>query len=633
MVETIRSGRMLDAAQLGELTKTLQARFPTAQAFAKELLQRGWLTAYQANHLLQGHGAELVLGPYVILERLGEGAAGHILKARHQAMNRTVALKILRKDLLGDKDAVGRFYREVELASQLAHPNIVHSYDAGVLGQTYYLVLEYVEGIDLQRLVKEAGQLPAAVACDYIRQAALGLQHAHEKGLVHRDIKPSNLLVTRNARKSKVLASAKSQADLELSAAGNAPFGVVKLLDLGLARLSEPPRGSATRNLTVLAGNQVMMGTPDYLAPEQALDFHNADIRADIYSLGCTFYFLLAGQAPFENGTLPEKLLKHQSAEPRPIQEIRPDAPAGVQPILRKMTAKRPSDRYQTPGEVAQALTALLATMSRPSFALPALTDSALQTTPAPRKRGSTLRLQNQAKQKSGIVKTPAAIIQRGDKLASLRKTGLRGIPNRRRWLFIGSGAAVLFVGLVVALALLLQPAAKTEPTPEAAPRVSPSPAPTLASVAEPIRTLPATLVIQCGKGKGKEQDQTKKRGYDYKLLQGEAFDGWDGNAAVKSHCWADAKEVRFEVTLPPGTPGVLRLWFVDGDKMKRKQRLIVQGTPRGDFDNFEFVGTRTDIKLSAADTNKGKIEVTIQNLNPAINAVISALEFAPLSR
>src|SRR5262249_28729803 len=154
------------------------------------LIERGWLTAFQVNLLFQGRAADLMLGHYVVLERLGEGGTGQVFKARHQKLGRTVAVKVIRPELLTDPEVVARFYREVQVLSQMSHPNVVHAYDAGPIDATHFLAMEYVEGVDLDRRVKEQGPLPLALACDYIRQAALGLQHAHEKGLVHRDIKP-----------------------------------------------------------------------------------------------------------------------------------------------------------------------------------------------------------------------------------------------------------------------------------------------------------------------------------------------------------------------------------------------------------------------------------------------------------
>jgi hypothetical protein len=224
--------------------------------------------------------------------------------------------------------------------------------------------MEFIDGIDLHRHVRESGPLPVVEAVEFIRQAATGLQHAHERGLVHRDIKPANLLVAQHQPRKSV--SQQTTARLSVTrgsvTAPKLPFGLVKILDLGLARLREAPPDSRSANLTLIAGQSVMQGTPDYMAPEQALDFHAADIRSDIYSLGCTFFFLLTGQPPFAARSLAEKLMKHQCAELPAIQKMRSDIPERLVQVLEKMLAKRPEDRFQTPGEVATALTGLHAT-------------------------------------------------------------------------------------------------------------------------------------------------------------------------------------------------------------------------------------------------------------------------------
>jgi len=339
LVDGLRQQQLVSPAQLDTIARDLQPRFPDPRTLGKELLQRGWLTAYQLNQLALGRGAELVMGPYRVLERLGEGGMGQVFKARHQRLERVVALKLIRKELLADPEIVARFYREIQIISGLEHPNIIHAYDAGPLGPTHFLAMEYVEGTDLQRLVKQAGPLPPAQACDYVRQAALGLQYAHEKGLVHRDIKPSNLVLLKPSDGAQ---------------------STIKILDLGLARLQrsavnqDPTQDDASHTLTPAGG--VMLGTPDYAAPEQALDFHKADIRADIYSLGCTLFFLLAGQPPFAGGTVLQKLWQHQQAEPPALDQLRPNVPPKLAALLGRLLAKRPEDRYQTPAEVAAAL-------------------------------------------------------------------------------------------------------------------------------------------------------------------------------------------------------------------------------------------------------------------------------------
>jgi serine/threonine protein kinase len=352
LVDVLRQCQLLTSAQLDELARDLLKRFPQPRALAQELLQRGWLTALQINLVFQGRTRELTLGPYLFLERLGEGGVGQVFKARHQHMQRLVALKIIRKELITDQEIVGRFYREIHAVSQLVHPNVILAYDAGPCGQTHFFAMEYVEGVDFGKLIKKSGRLPVDQACDYVRQAALGLAHIHERGLVHRDIKPTNLLVTALATPTELKASA-----VRPSGPPPLPWGLVKLLDLGLARLADPINGAAPGSPLTLAGG-ALRGTADYLAPEQAIDFHKADIRSDIYSLGCTFYFLLTGQPPFEGGTLAQKLMKHQREEPKLVDLLRPEVPRKVALVLQKMVAKKPEDRYQEPAEIADVLAA-----------------------------------------------------------------------------------------------------------------------------------------------------------------------------------------------------------------------------------------------------------------------------------
>lgn len=328
---------LLEPAQRAALSRALPHQGGDPRHIFEDLRQRGWLTTFQVRQLLRGRGRELLMGPYILLDQLGEGGNGQVFMARHQSMRRVVALKVVYPELLRDPEAIQRFAREIEVLSRLSHPNIIHAYDAGIMGQALVLAMEFVDGVDLHRLVQQSGPPAVARACDYIRQAAEGLQHAYERGLVHRDIKPANLLLARSHDKRSV--------------------GVVKILDLGLARLLHPA-GSSTGNLTVIAGPTTAQGTTDYQAPEQALDFHAADIRADLYSLGCTFYYLLTGRPPFV-GTLAEKLLKHQQAQPTPVSQLRPEVPPKVSAIVDRLLAKRPLDRYQSPAELIRELQAL----------------------------------------------------------------------------------------------------------------------------------------------------------------------------------------------------------------------------------------------------------------------------------
>jgi WD40 repeat protein/tRNA A-37 threonylcarbamoyl transferase component Bud32 len=345
--------RLVAPSQAEQIAAEVQPRFPEARALAGELIRRGWLTPYQVNQLFAGRGGDLLLGNYVLLERLGEGGMGQVFKARNWKLGRVVALKLIRRERLANADAVRRFHREIQACGQVNHANIVHALDAEEADGHHFLVMEHVEGTDLGRLVKQRGPLPAALACDCARQAALALQHVHEQGLVHRDVKPSNLL----------------RAHMD---------GTVKLLDLGLARFGQGlEEGGST--LTQLGS---LMGTPDFMAPEQAEESHAVDIRADLYSLGCTLYFLLAGRVPFPGGTYAQKIRKHERAEPRPLEELRPDLAPEAAAVVRRLMAKRPDDRYATPAEAAAALAAVTTDSAPP--AVPALQPAVLHDTEPP---------------------------------------------------------------------------------------------------------------------------------------------------------------------------------------------------------------------------------------------------------
>jgi serine/threonine-protein kinase len=259
-----------------------------------------------------------------------------------------------------------RAYREVELAAQLAHPNIVRAYDADRIDDTYYFAMEYVRGTDLSKLVTDGGPLPVPRACEYARQAALGLEHIHANGLVHRDVKPSNLMVT--------------PAPGPRALPDRGPTETVKILDLGVARIAEDPGDGVRR--PVLTQLNAVVGTADFMAPEQARDSREADARSDLYSLGCTLYFTLTGLPPFPGGTPLEKMLRHQLDEPPAAESLRPEV-TPLAAVLGKMMAKNPADRYQTAAEVAAAL----APFAAPPTPVPGITVSPAPTNgpgPAP---------------------------------------------------------------------------------------------------------------------------------------------------------------------------------------------------------------------------------------------------------
>jgi serine/threonine protein kinase len=354
-IDLLRDKRFLQPDQLDELTRVLRPRFSDVKTLAKYLVQRGWLTVYQVNQILVGRADELVYGPYVILDRIGEGGVSQVFKAWHTGKSCVVAIKVIRPELLSNPEAFGRFQREMHAVARLSHPNIISSIDSDLVGETNYFAMEYVEGSDLGKLVQLMGPLKIPLACDYVRQAALGLQHAHEHGLVHRDIKPANLFLTGASLAPALVVGQPPTANLSGTTPAVTGKSEIKILDMGLARLREghTPGGE---NVVALTQEGTMMGTPDYLAPEQARNAKAADIRSDIYSLGCTFYFLLTGRPPFPGNSVMQKLFQHQKDEPKPIETVRTNVPPGLSPILKKMMAKQPADRYQTPGEIAQAL-------------------------------------------------------------------------------------------------------------------------------------------------------------------------------------------------------------------------------------------------------------------------------------
>jgi len=325
-------GKALVAAGLMPVAevKSLWAAIPAeqrpkdAKSFAELLIEQGKLTKFQATELLSGTNTPLILGDYQLLAKIGAGGMGQVFKAQHRHMKRTVAIKLLPAELTKDEAAIKRFQREVEAAAKLSHPNIVQAYDASTQRGVWYLVMEYVEGRDLAGIVAAEGSLPIPRAVNYIRQSARGLGFAHESGVVHRDIKPANLLLDKK--------------------------GTIKILDMGLARFDD---GAAQEGLT--QSGQVM-GTVDYMAPEQAFDTRHADARADVYSLGCTLFRLLTAQNMYEGESLVQKLMGHQSKPIPKLSKYRSDVPPQLEAIFERMVAKDPKERYQTMAEVLAAL-------------------------------------------------------------------------------------------------------------------------------------------------------------------------------------------------------------------------------------------------------------------------------------
>jgi eukaryotic-like serine/threonine-protein kinase len=335
-LETVRKSRLLEA---GELNNYLQQspELPTEPyKLATLMVRQGLLTQFQAKQLLQGRYRGFYFGKYKVLDPIGAGGTAAVYQCEHLLMHRFVALKILPKEKAADKACLERFYREARAVAALDHPNIVRAHDIDQEGPLHFLVMEYVDGKSLHDIVANHGPLSPERVAHYLYQAASGLAHAQERGIVHRDIKPANLLLDRQ--------------------------GTVKILEMGLASFFDAP----SEKLAQQAGELAVLGNVDYVSPEQAVDSHSVDIRADIYSLGATGYYLLTGRPPFDGGNVAQKLLAHQMKEPPPIASRRNDVPQELVEIITRMMRKAPAERYLTPAELMAALAKWVATPIAP---------------------------------------------------------------------------------------------------------------------------------------------------------------------------------------------------------------------------------------------------------------------------
>jgi serine/threonine protein kinase len=328
-LDLVRRSSLLPGDKLEEVIQRHRSHNTLPQAidpFAAMLVRESLLTYFQAKQLKLGRYKRFTIGTkYRLLELIGAGGMGAVYLCEHTLMKRLVALKILPTEKLDDPSNLERFHREARAVAALDHPNIVRAYDIDHHEKLHFLVMEYVDGNSLQDIVARHGPMDPIRAAHYIAQSAVGIQHAHELGMVHRDVKPGNLLLDRT--------------------------GVIKVLDMGLARFFNKPSDSVTEKYD----DKCVLGTADYLAPEQAVS-NTVDIRADIYSLGGTLYYMLTGQTPFPDGTIAAKLVAHQTREPKPVSEYRSDVPQGILDVLAVMMAKEAGDRYQEPIEVAEAL-------------------------------------------------------------------------------------------------------------------------------------------------------------------------------------------------------------------------------------------------------------------------------------
>ncbi len=350
ILEILKESKLLSAEDL-ERAEAIEPE-GDSDAFAKALVERGYLTDFQMDAVLNRKHEKLKIGNYDLLDKIGTGGTGTVFKARHRRMKRIVALKVLSRSLCKDKTFVQRFQREVETIAQLSHPNIVMAYDADEAKVGHFLVMEYVNGQDLASLVQKQGPMGIAEAVDCILQSARGLEYVHVQGMIHRDMKPANLL--RDAS------------------------GTVKVTDLGLARISSASTALHSNALTQAGG---VLGTVDYMPPEQALDSTNLDHRSDIYSLGATLYYLLTGQPPYPGQTMMDTLLKHRDAPIPSLSATRQDVPAALDDLYRRMMAKTTETRVQSMSEIVSALQVIQASLSNSSVLPPSVLPGAAKLT------------------------------------------------------------------------------------------------------------------------------------------------------------------------------------------------------------------------------------------------------------
>ncbi len=368
-IDVVRKSGLITDDRLNTELARLRAAPSTPYSIdqlANSLIQAGLLTRFQAKQIKIGRYKRFeIAGKYKLLELLGVGGMGAVYLCEHVFMKRLVALKVLPIEKIEDQSSLLRFYREARAVASLDHPNIVKAHDIDKYEQLHFFVMEYVDGASIQEIVAKHGPLDPVRAANYVAQAAHGLHHAHELGMVHRDIKPGNLLLDRT--------------------------GVVKILDMGLARFFDQKSDSVTEKFD----NNCVLGTADYLAPEQAVS-NVVDIRADIYALGGSLYFMLTGRSPFPEGTIAGKLISHQTKEPTPVTDFRSDVPPELLALLAKMMRKDPSDRFQTPAEVFDAFSVWGDTpVPPPAHEMPDLCPAVLELTghAADRTKTSTTRL------------------------------------------------------------------------------------------------------------------------------------------------------------------------------------------------------------------------------------------------
>lgn len=562
----LESSRLVSPQRLEQALDAFEERqgplsnLADVDALADFLIAEGCLTRWQHRKLNAGRHSGFFLANYKLLAHIGSGGMSEVYLAEHVRLARRVAIKILPVDRVKQGSYLERFEIEARASAMLDHPNLVRIHDFGNVGSLHYLVMEYIEGDDLAARVRKEGPLPISDAVEIIAQAAEGLQHAHAKGLVHRDVKPSNLLQARG--------------------------GCVKVLDLGLALVDQDEIGSLTARY-----DEGILGTADYLAPEQVLDSHAVDARSDIYSLGCTLYFLLSGRPPFPKGTVPQKMLAHLKREPVPVSDLRLDVPEELRAIVTKMMAKDRKDRYRSCREVAAVLRDWSVRAQSSASGLRA-TDTAIL-------GGSQVTQVNDAVPAEPAPETAPA----PSRPAPIAKTSRRRSVSRAHGYWAG-GIAILSLAAVLAV-LSGMPARESV-------KRSSSAEPVAADSVDPFAIhSQAVLVVACGHVP--QELARSEDAFGIELLEGGRFDSTTVSQPF-AHGWRAQGELRFAIRWPSAQAGTIRLlvplheaptkFLVDGRAVPTSRLSIAETHLRVDLEieSLATVDGRTEVVLTRED-------------------------------